>query len=49
MTTQPIRLAIVDDQRLFRGGLKMILAEEPTFNVVFEASNGKQFFERLSF
>ncbi|MFT7120441.1 MAG: DNA-binding NarL/FixJ family response regulator [Neolewinella sp.] len=27
----------------------MILAEEPTFNVVFEASNGKQFFERLSF
>lgn len=44
-----MRVAIVDDQKLFRGGLKMILSEDPSINVVFEASNGKQFFERFAF
>jgi DNA-binding NarL/FixJ family response regulator len=48
-TVIPIRLALVDDQKLFRGGLKMILSENEMFNVVFEAGNGKQFFERLAF
>ena len=45
----PIRLALVDDQKLFRGGLKMILAGDEAIEVVFEASNGEQFFERLAF
>jgi len=49
MTNAPIRIAIVDDQRLFRGGLKMILSGRTDFNVVFEASHGRQFLERLSF
>lgn len=44
-----IRLALVDDQQLFRAGLKLILAEEPEFEVVFEADHGRQFFERLRF
>lgn len=48
-TISTIRLAIVDDQKLFRGGLKMILENDERFNVVFEANNGKQFFERLAF
>ena len=48
-TTTPLRLALVDDQKLFRGGLKMILSENESFDVVFEAGNGKQFFERLAF
>lgn len=48
-TTTPIRLALVDDQKLFRGGLRMILSDREDFDVVFEASNGKQFFERLAF
>lgn len=48
-TTTPIRIALVDDQKLFRGGLKMILSEEENFEVVFEAGNGKQFFERFAF
>lgn len=44
-----IRIALVDDQQLFRSGLKLILDEEPKFQVVFEADNGRQFFERLRF
>ncbi|MFK8161577.1 MAG: response regulator [Lewinella sp.] len=49
MSNPPIRIALVDDQKLFRGGLKMILSDRPDFRVVFEADNGKQFFERLAF
>jgi DNA-binding NarL/FixJ family response regulator len=45
----PIRIALVDDQKLFRGGLKMILSDDPKFDVVFEADNGKQFFQRLAY
>jgi len=44
-----IRIALVDDQKLFRGGLKMILSDRSDFEVVFEADNGKKFFERLAF
>jgi DNA-binding NarL/FixJ family response regulator len=43
------RIALVDDQKLFRGGLKMILSDRPDFHVVFEADNGKQFLERFAF
>lgn len=49
MKNSPTRVAIVDDQKLFRGGLKMILSEDPSISVVFEAGNGKQFFERFAF
>lgn len=49
MSTTPIRVAIVDDQKLFRGGLNMILSEDPMIQVVFEAGNGKQFLQRLAF
>lgn len=49
MPTSPIRVAIVDDQKLFRGGLKMILSEDPAIEVIFEAGDGKQFLQRLAF
>lgn len=49
MTTLTTRIALVDDQKLFRGGLKMILSDRPDFHVVFEADNGKQFLERFAF
>lgn len=49
LTSDKIRIALVDDQALFRRGLKMILSEREDFEVVFEASDGKQFFERLIF
>lgn len=44
-----IRIALVDDQQLFREGLKMILSDYPDFEVVFEADHGKQFFQRLAY
>ena len=43
------RVAIVDDQKLFRGGLAMILSEPADIHVVFEASHGKQLLERIAF
>ncbi|MEL6142086.1 MAG: response regulator transcription factor [Bacteroidota bacterium] len=49
MAEQKIRIALVDDQKLFRGGLKLILAKRPIFEVVFEAKDGRQFLEKFSF
>lgn len=44
-----IKIALVDDQKLFRSGLKMIIQRVDRFEVAFEAANGLQFFERLAF
>lgn len=44
-----IRLALVDDQKLFRSGLKMILSDASDIEVVFEAADGIQFFNRLTY
>lgn len=49
MPQQKIRIALADDQKLFRGGLKLILTKNPAFEVVFEAKNGRQFLERYAF
>lgn len=45
----PTRIALVDDQKLFRRGLRMILEDCGDIEVAFEAGNGQQFFERLAF
>jgi len=39
--TQRIRLLIVDDQRLMRDGLRILLETEPDFEVAGEAENGQ--------
>ncbi|MEM8583362.1 MAG: response regulator transcription factor [Bacteroidota bacterium] len=49
MSNSTIRIALVDDQKLFRSGLHMIISKVGHFEVVFEAANGLQFFERLAF
>lgn len=36
----PVRILIADDHALIRGGLRTLLAHEPSFQVVAEASNG---------
>lgn len=36
----PIRVLLVDDHALFRGGIRMLVARQPEFEVVGEASDG---------
>jgi DNA-binding NarL/FixJ family response regulator len=38
----PIRLVIVDDQGMVRGGFRSLLADEPDLEVVGEAANGEE-------
>lgn len=39
-TTEPIRVAIVDDQQLLRAGFKMVIDSQPDLTVVAEAGDG---------
>ncbi len=45
MSDQPIRLLLVDDQRLMRDGLKLLLELEPDMVVAAEAADGQQALE----
>lgn len=38
----PIRILLVDDQALFREGLRILLSSQPDFDVVAEAANGEE-------
>ncbi len=40
--TSPIRLVLVDDQALFRAGIRMVLDSQPDLEVVGEASDGRE-------
>jgi DNA-binding NarL/FixJ family response regulator len=40
--TEPIRVALVDDQQLVRGGFKMLINSQPDLEVVAEAGNGHE-------
>lgn len=42
-----IQLALVDDQNLFREGMKLILSTFPELNIVLEAENGQELLEKL--
>ncbi len=42
-----MRIAIVDDHKILRNGLKMLLSEMTNTEVVIEASNGKEFIDQL--
>ncbi|RMD52506.1 MAG: DNA-binding response regulator, partial [Candidatus Thermofonsia bacterium] len=39
---EPIRILIVDDQRLMRDGLRILLEMEPDLTVAGEAENGRE-------
>jgi len=41
-STAPIRVALVDDQALFRAGIKMLVGSQPDLEFVGEASNGDE-------
>jgi DNA-binding NarL/FixJ family response regulator len=40
--TNPIRVALVDDQLLVRSGFRMLIASQPDLAVVAEAANGRE-------
>ena len=42
-----INVMIVDDHSLFRNGMKLLLSNAGNFNVMAEASNGREFLELL--
>ncbi|MBS1532498.1 MAG: response regulator transcription factor [Bacteroidetes bacterium] len=45
---KPINLAIADDHKIFRNGLKATLEDYPDFNLMVEASNGRELIGLLS-
>lgn len=43
-----IKIALIDDHQLVRGGLKLLLQSMPEFKVTIEAGNGKEFLEAIT-
>ena len=41
--TEKIKIALVDDELLFRKGMELIINQDPELEVVFHAVNGKEF------
>jgi len=41
------RIILVDDHNLFRNGLKMILENHASAEIIFEAGNGEEFLQKL--
>lgn len=48
MQKSKINIAIVEDQLMFREGLKALLSKFKNISVVLECSNGKEFLEKVS-
>ena len=48
MSDNPIRVLVADDHTIVRTGIRHVLEGEPGFDVVGEASNGKEAFELAS-
>jgi len=44
---KPIKLLVVDDHKIFRDGLKLLLGQFPFIGEIEEASNGREFLDRL--
>lgn len=44
----PIRIALIDDQKLFRQSLATLITSVPDFELLMEAENGNDFLEKLA-
>ena len=42
-----LRILLVDDHRVLRTGMKLLISSQPDFQVVAEASDGKEALEKL--
>lgn len=47
MNTQPIRVGIIDDHRLFRKAISLVMESVKNFSVVLEAENGLDFIKKM--
>ncbi len=43
-----IKIALVDDQRMFRDGVKALVSSFENIDIIHECSNGKEFLEQIS-
>ncbi len=43
----PIKLALVDDQNLFREGMRLVLGTFPDLEIIMEADNGRSLLDQL--
>ncbi len=43
----PVNIAIADDYKIFRDGLKLCFAQDKNFNVMFESDNGEELMAEL--
>jgi DNA-binding NarL/FixJ family response regulator len=44
----PIRILLVDDQTMFRSGMRMLLSSQPDFEVVGEAADGEEALQKCA-
>ena len=47
MSNKNINIALVDDHKLFREGMKSILQQYDGFHVIFDAENGQDLLDKL--
>ncbi len=48
MLTKPIQIALVDDHRLFRSGMAALIDSFSGYNILFEASHGKELINKIT-
>ncbi len=44
----PIRILLVDDQTMFRSGMRMLLSSQPDFEVIGEAADGEEALQKCA-
>lgn len=48
ITKEPIQVAIADDHKIFRDGIKLALSNRERIKIIWEAENGKELLHKIS-
>lgn len=48
ISTEPIKVAIADDHKIFRDGIKLALSQKKDLKIIWEAENGKELLHKIS-